>query len=306
MSIHIPVLLEETTDFVLEKKSGNYFDGTLGFGGHAEKIIKQIGSSSKYVATDKDTNAFNHCLEKFKDYSFVKLYNTSFTNIDVISKIEFIDGYDGILADLGVSSFQLDEADSGFTYREDTLLDLRMDKSSGITAADVVNKFSAEELADIIYQFGEEKKSRQIARKIVERRKSNKINTTHDLTRIVSEVIPQHLANKSLSRIFQALRIYVNNELDELKQFLAKAVKLLNPGGVIAIISFHSLEDRIVKEFFKYESLSCICPPEVPVCVCDKQQTLEILTKKPVVPTEDELKTNKRSRSAKLRAARKL
>ncbi|MFC2134516.1 16S rRNA (cytosine(1402)-N(4))-methyltransferase RsmH [Bacteroidota bacterium] len=306
MNIHEPVLLNETIELLVNKKSGNYFDATLGFGGHADRIINLLSSDSKYVATDKDANAFNFCVEKFKDNETVKLYNCSFTNIDVISKIEFIDGYDGILADLGVSSFQLDESDSGFTYRKDAPLDLRMDKKTGIPASTIVNKFKEAELADIIYQFGEEKKSRQIARRITERRKIKKISSTLDLTAIIEEYVPAPYVKKTLSRVFQALRIYVNNEFAELEEFLVKAVRLLKPGGIIIIISFHSLEDRIVKEFFKKESLSCICPPEVPVCICDKEQSLEILNKKPIIPSEEEVKSNKRSRSAKLRAAKKL
>jgi len=306
MSIHVPVLLNETIDLLVKNRSGKYFDGTLGFGGHASNIINLLSGDYKYIATDKDSNAFNFCVDKFKNYPGAKFYNASFTNIDVISKIEFIDFYDGILADLGVSSFQLDEADSGFTYRENAALDLRMDKNSGVPASKIVNTYSDEKLADIIFKFGEEKKSRQIARRIVEKRKDAKIETTLELTRIIESVIPTLHANKTLSRVFQALRIYVNNELDELKIFLEKSVKLLKPGGIIVIISFHSLEDRIVKEFFKYQSLDCICPPESPICICGKKPGLEILTRKPVIPGDEEIRINKRSRSAKLRAARKI
>ncbi|OGU61194.1 MAG: 16S rRNA (cytosine(1402)-N(4))-methyltransferase [Ignavibacteria bacterium RBG_13_36_8] len=306
MSIHVPVLLEETVDLLITNKSGNYFDGTVGFGGHAEEIIKRLGEGSKYIATDKDINAINYCKEKFKNYPFTKFYNTSFTNIDSISKIEFIDSYEGIFADLGVSSFQLDETDAGFTYRDDAPLDLRMDKTQGVSASHVVNTYNEEDLAEIFFKYGEEKKSRAIAKRIVESRRSFRIERTVDLKKIIEEVVPSLHLKKTLSRIFQSLRIHLNNELGELKEFLEKSVDLMGGGSSLVIISYHSLEDRVVKDFIKYESQDCVCPPEFPVCVCNKKQRLEILTKKPITPSIEEVEQNKRSRSAKLRAARRV
>ena len=303
MEHHIPVLLKECLEYLVTNENGIYFDGTVGFGGHTSEILKRLNDNAKVVATDKDINAFNYCKEFFKNDERVKLFNTGFTDINVVSKIESVKSYDGIFADLGVSSFQLDNLDSGFTYREDTKLDLRMNKTKGVPAYEIINKLEQKELADIFYKYGEEKKSRIIAKKIVEERKLKKITGTIEFRKIIESVVPERFAKKTLSRIFQALRIYVNNELDELKVFLEKSVDLLKEGGRIVILTYHSLEDRIVKEHFHYESLDCICPPEIPVCVCNKQQRLKVLTRKPLVPSEDELNLNPRSRSAKLRAA---
>ena len=306
MSPHKPVLLNETIEYLVTKETGKYFDGTIGFGGHSSKILEKSNNDSLLVGTDKDKAAFDYCKKLFENESRVRLYNTSFTNIDSISKIEFIEKYDGIFADLGVSSFQIDSKEAGFTFREDVPLDLRMNRKDGLSAAELLNEFDEREIARIIFEYGEEKKSRKIASKIIERRKKKRIQTTFELREIVSEIVPEFYLNKSLSRVFQALRIYINNELEDLKTFLEKSVGLLEKGGRIAIISFHSLEDRIVKEAFKYETLDCICPPESPVCVCDKERRLKILTKKPVIASEEEIKTNRRSRSAKLRVAERV
>ncbi len=304
--IHVPVLLSESIDYLVVKKEGNYFDGTLGFGGHYSKILNSVGKKSKVVGTDKDDNAFKFCLQKFENDTRARIYKAAFTDIDIVSKIEFIDGYDGIFADLGVSSFQLDDADSGFTYREDAVLDLRMDKSKGAPAYHFLNTASEEEIADILFKYGEEKKSRYIARKIAELRASEKIMRTPQLRGIVSKIVPPKFEPEMLSRVFQALRIHVNNELEELKNFLSSSVERLNKGGRLVIISYHSLEDRIVKDFFKYENLECVCPPKTPVCICGKERRLDILTRKPVTPTAEETGINRRARSAKLRAAERI
>ena len=304
--IHIPVLLQESIEYLVNKKDGNYFDGTLGFGGHFSEILKTIGRKSKLVGTDKDENAFKYCTEKFENDKRAKIYNAPFTDIGIISKIEFIDKYDGIFADLGVSSFQLDEAESGFTYREDTLLDLRMNKNSGAPAYEFLNHLKEEEIADIIFRFGEEKKSRFIAKKIVEFREVKKLTRTGELREIISNIVPRKYEAETLSRVFQALRIHVNNELDELQSFLESSVELLNEGGRLVIISYHSLEDRIVKDLFKYQNLECVCPPKTPICICGKTRQLNILTRKPVTPSDDEIIRNRRSRSAKLRAAERI
>lgn len=303
---HVPVLLKESLDYLNIKSEGVYFDGTIGFGGHSAKIIERLGENGKLIATDKDESAFNYCKNLFANDARVKLYRTRYNDIDIISKIEFIDGFEGIFVDLGVSSFQLDDKESGFTFREDAPLDLRMDKHSGVPASEVINSLDADELADIFFKYGEERFSRKIARKIALERANKRIVTTFDLRRIIESVIPAQNVTKTLARIFQALRIFVNNELEDLRDFLSKAIKLLNPGGRIVVLTYHSLEDRIVKEFFRYETLDCICPPEIPVCVCDKEQRLKKLTRKPVVPGDDEIKENPRSRSAKLRAAERV
>ncbi len=303
---HEPVLLTETLNFLITNKNGIYFDGTIGFGGHSEAILNILGNNATLIGTDKDKEAFNYTSEKFSGDKRAEVFNTGFTDIDAIARLNFIEGFDGIFADLGVSSFQLDNKSSGFTYREDAPLDMRMDKTKGKSAADILNFFDEENLANIIFEYGEERRSRVIARKIVEARKQKKISTTFELKEIIQNSAPQKHLNKTLSRVFQSLRIYVNNELEELKLFLDKSIDLINKGGRIVILTYHSLEDRIVKEFFKYESLSCICPPEMPICTCGKEASLKIITRKPVIAGEEELNRNPRSRSAKLRAAEKL
>lgn len=303
---HTPVLLNETLQYLITNKSGIYFDATLGFGGHSQGILDSLNNNASLISTDVDTDAFKFSKEKFNQEKRIKIYNYNFSQIDVISKIESISSYDGIFADLGVSSFQLDNIESGFSYRNEAKLDLRMDKTKGLTAADIVNSFSEEELADIIYKYGEEKNSRKIARSICDARKIKKINTTTNLAKIIEDITSPNYRMKTLSRVFQAFRIYVNDELENLKKFLKKSVDLLNNGGRIVILSYHSLEDRIVKEDFKFETIDCICPKDFPVCKCDKEKRLNILTKKPVVPSEDEIKYNNRARSAKLRAAERI
>jgi len=303
---HTPVLLKESLEFLMTDKNGVYFDATLGFGGHSEAVLNLLSGSGKLISTDLDKDAFKFSKEKFDSDQRIKIFNFNFSQVDIIAKIESIKYFNGIFADLGVSSFQLDNPLSGFTYRNEAKLDLRMDKTKAITAADIVNSFSEEEIANIIYEYGEEKKSRQIAKRIIENRKIKKIETTLELSKIIEEITPDRYRIKTLSRVFQALRIYVNDELEVLKSFLTKSVDLLAVGGRIVILSYHSLEDRIVKETFKYETLDCICPKDYPVCQCDKEQRLKILTKKPVVPSEFEIENNYRSRSAKLRAAERV
>jgi 16S rRNA (cytosine1402-N4)-methyltransferase len=297
------VLLKESIDYLVANDNGIYFDGTAGFGGHSKEILNRLTDKGKLIATDKDLSAIDYCKKLFAEDGRFSIYHTSFTNIDSISKIEFIDKFDGIFADLGVSSYQLDSSEAGFTFREDTNLDLRMDKREGLSASDVLNKYSQEEIAGILFEYGEERNSRLIAKKIVEYRIQERITRTFQLKNIIEEVTSPRFLTKTLSRVFQALRICVNKELDELKIFLEKSVPLLKSGGRIVVISYHSLEDRIVKNVFKYESLSCICPPGTPVCICGKEKRLKIILNKVYTPTTIEIDKNKRARSAKLRAA---
>lgn len=304
--IHSPVLLQETIEFLLHDLSGNYFDGTIGFGGHASSLLLKLGKDAKLIGTDKDVRAFEYSQKKFEDDARVQIYNTSFTNITTISKLESINTYSGILADLGVSSYQLDSGEAGFSYQKNTELDLRMNKESNFPAHHYLNELNENELAKIFFEYGEEKFSRKIAKNIVSARSEKYIKTTFELRQIIERSIGGRHLNKTLSRIFQALRIFVNNELDELTDFLKKSVELLKPGGRLLVISFHSLEDRIVKDYFKYESQECVCPPGTPICICGKKKRLKIITKKPLTASEEELKLNPRSRSAKLRAAEKL
>lgn len=302
---HKPVMLKETMDYLINNKAGIYFDGTLGFGGHTKEILSHLNENGKVIATDVDSEALNFCREKFSDER-IKLYNFNFSKVDIISKLESIKSYDGIMADLGVSSFQLDNVDSGFTFRQDASLDLRMDKNLTLTAADIINSYPENELANIFYQFGEEKKSRIIASRISEQRIVKKFVTTFDLVKIIESLVPENFRVKTLSRIFQALRICVNNELENLKLFLTNSISLLKSGARIVIISYHSLEDRIVKDIFKYESIDCICPKDYPICKCAKVKRLKIITKKPLLPSKEEIAANRRSRSAKLRVAERI
>ncbi len=305
-NFHAPVLAEEIRTFIIKNKSGLYFDGTLGFGGHAKLLLRELNENAVYAATDVDDQAFSYCQEQFKADSRVRMYKYNFTKIDSVAKIESLGGFDGIIADLGVSSFQLDKPTAGFSYRFDAPLDMRMEKSLPRTAADILNDSSEEELADIFFTFGEERASRKISRMIVEKRLKGKFTTAEDLMGILRQVAPVPYVNKTATRVFQALRIVVNDELENLKIFLEKAVDLLLPGGRIAVISFHSLEDRIVKEAFKFEEKACVCPPGLPICICDKEQRLKVLTRKPVTASDEELKRNKRARSAKLRVAERI
>jgi len=303
---HTPVLLNESIDYLVTKKSGVYFEGTLGFGGHTQKLLSKLGETGSIVSTDVDLTAFNYCKEKFKEEERVKLYNFNFSLIDVIAKIDTIEFFDGILADLGVSSSQLDNAAAGFSYKFNTELDLRLNKSLRKTAADFINQEAEEKIANVIFEYGEEKNSRKIARRISEARKNKKIETTEELREIISSVTNPRYLTKTLSRVFQAIRIYVNDELNELSAFLENSISVLNKGGRLVIISYHSLEDRMVKEFFKYESLSCICPPEAPICTCSKEKRLNVITKKPITPSEEEIISNKRAHSAKMRVAERI
>lgn len=303
---HTPVMLKESLDLLIVDRSGKYFDATLGFGGHTREILKRINDDGLVVASEVDKEAFEYCQNKFNNELRLNLYNFNYSLIDVIAKIESIEFFDGILADLGVSSFQLDEPSAGFTFRSNAPLDLRMDKNKKITAADIINTFTEEDLADIIYKYGEEKNSRKIARSIINHRLQKKIETTGEMVSLIAELVPEHYLRKTLSRVFQALRIYVNDELENLKLFLENSVKVLKKGGRLVIITYHSLEDRIVKDFFKAESIITLSPKEDPLGLIKKDARLKIISRKPITPTDNEVKNNYRSRSAKLRVAERI
>jgi 16S rRNA (cytosine1402-N4)-methyltransferase len=303
---HTPVLLDESLDYFITDKAGIYFEGTLGFGGHTEEILNRLNDNAVLVSTDVDKTAFDHCKKLFDDEGRIRLYNFNFSLVDVIAKIESIEFFDGVFVDLGVSSFQIDNASAGFAYSTDAPLDMRMDKNLKLTAYDVINDFDEDKIAKIIYEYGEERNSRKIARQIVSARRIKKIETTGELKKLILEITSERYQIKTLSRVFQAIRIHVNNELEFLKQFLNNSLKVLKNGGRLVLISYHSLEDRIVKEFFKYEQLSCVCPKELPVCICEKEPRLKIINKKPILPSEAEVGLNRRARSAKLRVAEKI
>ncbi len=303
---HIPVMLNESLDLLITDQSGVYFDATLGFGGHTTEILKRLNNNGRIIAADVDSDAFEYSQKKFSKKNKVSLYNYNYSFVDVIAKIESLKYFDGVLADLGVSSFQLDNPEAGFTFRTDAPLDLRMDKTIEVTAADIINSFNEEDLADIFFKYGEEKNSRKIARSIVQKRMLKKIETTKDITEIISDLVPENFLRKTLARIFQALRIYVNDELENLKLFLENSVKVLRKGGRIVVISYHSLEDRIVKDFFKNETIVSLSPKKDPLGLIKREARLKLINKKPMVPSEIEIKSNYRARSAKLRAAERL
>jgi 16S rRNA (cytosine1402-N4)-methyltransferase len=306
MNHHTPVLLKESIENLITNKSGLYFEGTIGFGGHSEVILSQLNDNARFIGTDKDIVAYEHCKNKFINDNRVKLFNTSFTNIINVSKIEFIDKFDGIFVDLGVSSFQLDNKEAGFTYREDVELDMRMNKAQGNTAAFYLNSLDEKELVEIFFKYGEENNSKRIAKEICNYRANKKIKTSGELKEIIASITPEKFLIKTLTRIFQALRIYVNDELIELEDFLEKSISVLKKKGRLVVITFHSLEDRIVKNFFRDKTKDCICPVEYPVCVCNTKAELKLISRKPIIPGSEEIKINKRSRSAKLRVVEKL
>ena len=297
---HISVLLNETIESLNIKEDGIYLDGTAGGAGHSLEIAKRLTTGS-LIALDQDPDAVKIATERLKGYN-ATVIQSNFCDMDSVLLSLNIDKVDGILLDLGVSSYQLDTAERGFSYHKESALDMRMSKS-GISAEDVVNNFSETELADIFWRFGEEKFSRKIASKIVTERQKNRITTTTHLAEIIANAYPASARRDGhpARKCFQAIRIAVNAELDRLNETLDKAFDLLKSGGVLSIITFHSLEDRMVKLRFKEYCTGCTCPSDFPVCVCGKTPKGHLLTRKPIEPSEGELETNPRSRSAKLR-----
>lgn len=306
---HIPIMLKEVIDGLNIKEDGIYIDGTLGGAGHSLEIVKRL-DSGKLIGIDQDERALEKAREVLEPYrERAILVHDNYENIDRILKELNIDKVDGILLDLGVSSYQLDAKERGFSHNKDAMLDMRMDRTREFSAWDVVNGYSKEELERIIWEYGEDRWAKRIAEFIVAQRKLKPIDTTLELVSVIKKAIPKKVRMEGghpAKKTFQAIRIEVNRELDVLGNLINKISRLLNPHGRIAIISFHSLEDRIVKDAFKELYRDCICPPELPQCMCDKTREIEIITRKPIVANEIELKTNPRARSAKLRIAEKI
>lgn len=306
---HTSVLLHEVISGLDIKKDGIYVDGTLGGAGHSSHIVKRL-DNGKLIGIDQDLNALKKAeevLSLHKDK--VLLVHSNYENIEEVLRKLNIEKVDGILLDLGVSSHQLDEESRGFSHNKDARLDMRMDRTNPFSAWEVVNKYSEEELEKIIWNYGEERWAKRIAQFIVEERKISSIDTTFQLVSAIKKAIPKKVrmeGHHPAKKTFQAIRIEVNRELEVLKESIPKMCSLLNKGGRLAIITFHSLEDRIVKETFKELYKDCICPPNIPICMCNKKREIEIITRKPIIPTENEIKMNPRSRSAKLRIAEKL
>jgi len=304
---HIPVLLNETLELLNPEPGKVIVDGTLGGGGHAQEILKRIAPDGFLIGIDRDPNALKAAEERLKkiDGRFTVVHS-NFVHIKDVLKQLNIAAVDGMMMDLGVSSHQLDEEERGFTYQEDAPLDMRMDPGQPFSAYHVINEYSEEELSRVIWEYGEERWAKRIAQFIV---KNRPVKTTGELVQIIKMAIPaaaRRTGPHPARRTFQAVRIEVNQELSLLEQAIENAVDVLKPGGRLCVITFHSLEDRIVKHTFQRLYNPCICPPKAPICTCGRKKKVEILTRKPVVPKEEELKGNPRSRSAKLRACQKL
>ena len=298
---HKPVMLEECISGLNIKPEGVYVDGTMGGAGHSKEIVKRINNDGLLIGIDRDKEAISAAKEKLNDYSNVKYIHDNHDNIKEILKELSIPGVDGILLDLGVSSYQLDERNRGFSYMGIGKLDMRMDQTQKLTAEFVVNNYSEEDLARIIYEYGEEKYSRLIARKIVQKRNEKKIETTDELVKIIEDAVPKRSEGHPAKRTFQAIRIEVKDEIKPLYNTIIDSIDCLNSKGRLCVITFHSLEDRAVKSAFKDSVGKCTCPPGLPYCMCGAISKGIIITKKPILPTEEEMKINSRSKSAKLR-----
>ncbi|MTV47552.1 16S rRNA (cytosine(1402)-N(4))-methyltransferase RsmH [Heliobacillus mobilis] len=308
---HIPVLLEEVLEALQPRPDGLYLDGTVGGGGHSAAILEKTAGQGRLIGLDQDPRALAAArikLEKFADQ--VTLVRSNFRQLgSVVEELGQKGKIDGILLDIGVSSHQLDEAERGFTYRAEAPLDMRMNPDGAVTAAQILNEYPEGEIFRILWEYGEERWSKRIAQFIVNRRTEQPLASTTDLVDVIRAAIPAAARQEGghpAKRTFQALRIAVNDELGALQEALPAALDALAPSGRLAVISFHSLEDRIVKNFFAEQAKGCTCPPDMPVCGCGKKARLKIITRKPITGSEEELKINPRSQSAKLRVAQKI
>ncbi len=301
---HISVLLWECINGLDIDPEGIYVDGTMGGGGHSLEIVKKL-TTGRLIAIDQDDNAHKAAKERLADHlDKITFVHDNFGNIANILDNLGIEKIDGMLMDIGVSSHQLDEAERGFSYQHDAPLDMRMDSTKEFSAYNVVNEYSAEELNNVIFRYGEERWAKRVAEFIVEERKEKPLETTGDLVSVIKKAIPKGARKDGphpARRTFQAIRIEVNGELDVLQKAIDDVSARLNEGGRLCIITFHSLEDRIVKEAFRKQENPCVCPPSFPVCVCGKKRTGRVVTRKPILPSAEELEVNSRSRSAKLR-----
>lgn len=306
---HKSVLLEETVDSLNVKPGGIYVDGTLGGGGHSLEICKRLNGQGRLIGIDQDQDAINAATKRLEEYKdLVTIVRSNYEEIaDVLRSLD-IESVDGIVLDLGVSSYQLDDAERGFSYMADAPLDMRMDQRNSKTAKDIVNEYSEMELYRVIRDYGEDKFAKNIAKNIVKAREEKEIETTFELRDIIEKSIPKKFKVKGghpAKRTFQAIRIELNRELDVLQGTIDTMIELLNDEGRLSIITFHSLEDRIVKSRFKTNDNPCICPPEFPVCVCGRVSKGKVITRKPILPSPKEMEVNSRAKSAKLRVFKK-
>ena len=300
---HKPVMLKECIEELNIKPNGIYVDGTLGGAGHSEEILKKLNTDGLLVGIDRDEDALKSAKQKLSKYENVRYVHGNHDDIKNILDEAGIDKVNGILLDLGVSSYQLDERNRGFSYMGNAKLDMRMDQSQDLTAEIVVNEYSEEELTNLIFEYGEERFAKNIAKNICKKRKENKITTTEELVEIIRASIPLSKQNDGhpAKRTFQAIRIEVNNEIKPLYKCILDCIDTLNEGGRLAVITFHSLEDRAVKNAFTEAEGICKCPKDLPYCVCGAKSFGQIITKKPILPTEEEQRENSRAKSAKLR-----
>lgn len=306
---HISVLLNESVDGLEIKKDGIYVDGTMGGGGHSEAILKRLSPKGTLIGIDRDTEALDASKKRLGNYKNVHYVHSNYKDVkNVLSGLD-IEKIDGAVLDLGVSSYQLDNRERGFSYMEDAPLDMRMNRESDFSAYDVVNTYSEEKLASIFFEYGEERFSRKIASIICDRRKTAPVKTTLELVDIIKAAIPERFRQKNshpAKRTFQAIRIEVNGELRDLRNSLDDFFEALKPGGRLCVITFHSLEDRIVKQAFASYATGCTCPPDFPICVCGNKPRGKVISRKPILPGVEECEFNKRSKSAKLRVVEKL
>lgn len=305
---HVSVLLYETVDSLNIKPDGVYIDCTLGGAGHTSLILSRLGENGRVIGIDRDDDALRNAAEKIHDSRLITVKD-NFENLAVAAESVGFEKVDGILMDLGVSSHQLDVAERGFSYMQDADLDMRMDQTAVLTAYEVVNNYSDRELIRILREYGEERFASSIVSKIITAREINPISSTLQLSEIITSAIPKKFRMEGghpAKRTFQAIRIEVNGELDCIPKAIESGADILNPGGRMSIISFHSLEDRLVKNGFKALENPCTCPKDFPVCVCGKQPKVKIITKKPILPSEEELNVNSRSHSAKLRVCERI
>ena len=303
---HLSVLLEETIDSLNIRPDGIYVDGTLGGGGHASEVCRRLGDKGCLIGIDQDADAIQAAGARLAPFGEkVTIVRSNYEQIETVLKGLGIDRVDGIYLDLGVSSYQLDTAERGFTYREDDApLDMRMDQRNTQTAADIVNTYSESDLYRIIRDYGEDRFAKNIAKHIVRRREEKPFETTGELNEVIKAAIPakvRAVGGHPSKRTFQAIRIELNQELDVLERSIDRMIDLLNPGGRLSIITFHSLEDRMVKNSFRRNENPCTCPPGFPVCMCGKKSKGTVVTRKPILPSAEELEANRRSKSAKLR-----
>ena len=302
---HIPVLATDTIKNLNIKKDGVYVDLTLGKGGHSKMILENLSDKGRLIAIDQDKEAIEAAKENLKDFSNVTFINSNFEKFEEVLANLGLDLIDGALMDIGVSSYQIDNAERGFSYMKDGPLDMRMNQDNELTAEIVVNEYSQDELERIFFEYGEERFSKSVARNIIKQRSEGRIDSTIKLRDIIRKSIKSNETHPE-KRVFQALRIEVNRELEVLENTIETVVDHLKIGGRIAIISFHSLEDRIVKNKFKDLATACICPPELPVCVCNHKAKIKVITRKPITATMKELKMNSRSKPAKLRVGERI